>query len=219
MRRTKEAAAETRCAILDAAEQMFFERGVSQTSLSQIAAAANVTRGAIYWHFTGKSALFQAMQERAYLPQEEFFQAQNILGESDPMAALHRVTLESIRRFVADERARRVLTILTLRCEYVGEMAEAMICHREAEHHMHRTVVQVFERARDMGLLRAGWTPQLAANACICIFTGIFTEWLQSKEEFDIVEMGTLTFDGLFAGFRAEAVPVEAAPMSLALAG
>ena len=219
MRRTKEEAAETRSAILDAAERMFFERGVSQTSLSQIAAEANVTRGAIYWHFSGKSALFRAMQDRAYRPQEEFINSQNILSDADPLAALHRVTLESIHRFVADERACKVYTILTLRCEYVGEMEEAMLCHREAEDHMHKTIVDVFERAASLGQLRAGWTPQMASNACICVFSGLFTEWLRTRDSFDIIAAATLIFDALFAGFGRAAERLSSQPALVVRAG
>ncbi len=40
VRRTKAEALETRSVILDAAEQVFFERGVSQTSLTHIASHA-----------------------------------------------------------------------------------------------------------------------------------------------------------------------------------
>ncbi|MBV5333220.1 TetR family transcriptional regulator, partial [bacterium] len=63
-RKTKEEAQETRKAILDAAETVFQERGVSRTSLAEIATAAGVTRGAIYWHFANKAELFDAMIQR-----------------------------------------------------------------------------------------------------------------------------------------------------------
>ena len=59
-RRTKEEAAATRDSILDAAEKLFVEQGVSRTTLQHIATEAGVTRGAIYWHFDDKSALFNA---------------------------------------------------------------------------------------------------------------------------------------------------------------
>ena len=49
MRRTKAEAAETRCSILVAAEKLFFEKGVATSTLDEIATAAGVTRGAIYW--------------------------------------------------------------------------------------------------------------------------------------------------------------------------
>ena len=69
-RRTKEDALATREALLDAAELVFEQRGVSRTSLSDIAKAAGVTRGAVYWHFKDKADLFNAMMERVTLPLE-----------------------------------------------------------------------------------------------------------------------------------------------------
>ena len=62
-RSTKEEALETRSRILDAAEEVFFTRGLAQSSLADVAVAADVTRGAIYWHFKNKSDLFEAMCE------------------------------------------------------------------------------------------------------------------------------------------------------------
>ena len=60
-RRTKADAQITRSALLDAAELLFDERGVSRTSLADIAQAAGTTRGAIYWHFADKAALFLSL--------------------------------------------------------------------------------------------------------------------------------------------------------------
>ncbi len=70
-RRTKEQAEQTREAILDAAEQVFFQRGVSRASLEEIGRVAGVTRGAVYWHFKDKLDLFLAIEERVRLPQEQ----------------------------------------------------------------------------------------------------------------------------------------------------
>src|SRR5258706_6340972 len=70
-RRTKLEAQATRSHILDTAEMVFEARGVSGTSLNEIAKTAGLTRGAIYWHFTDKADLFNAMMERATMPLEE----------------------------------------------------------------------------------------------------------------------------------------------------
>ncbi len=56
--KTKQKAEETRQQILDAAVREFSAHGVSRTSLTDIAIAAGVTRGAIYWHFKNKVDLF-----------------------------------------------------------------------------------------------------------------------------------------------------------------
>src|SRR5690606_1136788 len=74
-RRPKADAEPTRCRLLDAAERLFHDQGVARTSLDDIARAAHVTRGAIYWHFRDKHHLFDAMQARVVLPQEHVFEA------------------------------------------------------------------------------------------------------------------------------------------------
>ncbi|MGI8714894.1 MAG: TetR/AcrR family transcriptional regulator [Solirubrobacteraceae bacterium] len=51
----------TRRAVLAAARAAFGLRGYAQTSVDEIAAAAAVTKGAVYHHFVGKEALFRAV--------------------------------------------------------------------------------------------------------------------------------------------------------------
>ncbi|MDO4643516.1 MAG: TetR family transcriptional regulator [Cardiobacteriaceae bacterium] len=61
MRRTKAEAEQTRNAILEAALILFDEQGYVQTTLNAIAQKANVTRGAIYWHFANKEEIIAAL--------------------------------------------------------------------------------------------------------------------------------------------------------------
>ncbi len=53
----------TRRALVDSAVELFTERGYAGTSLDEIARAARVTKGALYHHFGGKQALFEAAFE------------------------------------------------------------------------------------------------------------------------------------------------------------
>ncbi|TDC87149.1 TetR/AcrR family transcriptional regulator [Saccharopolyspora aridisoli] len=50
----------TRQALVDSAVDLFTEHGYSQTSLEEIVKRARVTKGALYHHFGGKQALFEA---------------------------------------------------------------------------------------------------------------------------------------------------------------
>ena len=49
--------------LLDAATAVFAERGYRAASVDEIAAAAGVTKGAVYWNFEGKEHLFLALIE------------------------------------------------------------------------------------------------------------------------------------------------------------
>ncbi|OLF18790.1 TetR family transcriptional regulator [Actinophytocola xanthii] len=54
----------TRAALLDAATRRFASLGFAGTSLEDVAADIQATRGAVYHHFSSKKALFQAVFER-----------------------------------------------------------------------------------------------------------------------------------------------------------
>jgi AcrR family transcriptional regulator len=57
----------TRQHLVDVATQLFTERGYEATSIEVILEAAGVSRGALYHHFDGKEALFEA----GFLAQED----------------------------------------------------------------------------------------------------------------------------------------------------
>jgi AcrR family transcriptional regulator len=58
----------TRERLLGEAQRLFRERGYAATSLEQIAEAANVTKGAIYGHFSSKEDLLLSTIETAATP-------------------------------------------------------------------------------------------------------------------------------------------------------
>ncbi|RJL34349.1 TetR/AcrR family transcriptional regulator [Bailinhaonella thermotolerans] len=53
----------TRAALLDAATRRFARYGYAGTALEDVASDIQATRGAVYHHFAGKTALFQAVVE------------------------------------------------------------------------------------------------------------------------------------------------------------
>src|SRR6202012_874104 len=123
---TKEEALETRASILDAAERVFFEKGVSRTSLADIAQAAGVTRGAIYWHFAHKSDLFTEMLDRVLLPLGELKASSQSPNEPDPLGRLMEICIVGLRDTANAPRRRRVFDILFLKCELVEDMGPMM---------------------------------------------------------------------------------------------
>ncbi|NKZ05856.1 TetR/AcrR family transcriptional regulator [Actinomadura latina] len=55
---------QTRVALLSAAERLWAEHGIHGASLDDIAAAAGLTKGAVYSNFAGKTDLLLALMER-----------------------------------------------------------------------------------------------------------------------------------------------------------
>lgn len=62
--RRQQYSASTKRALVDVAEELFTEKGYAATSLDAIVAGAQVTKGALYHHFSGKQALFESVFER-----------------------------------------------------------------------------------------------------------------------------------------------------------
>ena len=63
MRRTKEAAEETKQKIIDAAVELFETNGYNATRIEDIAEKTGMTRGAVYWHFKNKDDLYVSIFE------------------------------------------------------------------------------------------------------------------------------------------------------------
>jgi AcrR family transcriptional regulator len=61
-RRTENTEA-TRRAVFDAAKALFVDHGFADTSLDEVVENARVTKGALYWHYKNKKALFRAVVE------------------------------------------------------------------------------------------------------------------------------------------------------------
>jgi AcrR family transcriptional regulator len=96
--------------LLDAALRMFAERGYRNANLEEVAAAAGVTKGAVYYHFTNKEQLLakalEHHQQRAFARLEEALE-----NEHGSAAARLRVLFHSA--FGGDDPVRRdVLQLL-----------------------------------------------------------------------------------------------------------
>lgn len=214
MRKTKEDAAKTREAVIDAAETVFFENGVSRSTLEQIASRAGVTRGAVYWHFKDKAEIFKALQERIRLPQEELLIEQALAhGHEDPLSLIEETALSALHVLAEDTRRQRIYTILSHRCEDVGEMADILVRVTDADRAMYTNLLQLMEMAERNGSLSRGWTPPLAVKALQCTFTGLLQEWLRNGKTFSIIDVGTRMIASLVQSLRAaEATMQEEQP-------
>lgn len=199
---TKEEALETRSRILDAAEQVFFTSGVARTSLADVAEAAGVTRGAIYWHFKNKTDLLDAMCDRVRLPMETMIAELAAAGTMDPLAQLRATCVFMLRDLVRDVHARNVLNIMFHKCEFVD--AYDLIALRQRE---------CFARGRDNFELAIGHAVtrgQLPADtdvklACVLFHAsidGLLNTWLFAPESFDLAGNAERLVDACIATLK-----------------
>jgi TetR/AcrR family transcriptional regulator, acrAB operon repressor len=200
VRRTKEEALETRDRILDAAEAVFQERGVGHTSLAEIAAAAGVTRGAIYWHFENKVDLFDAMIQRVFDPLEAQLSEVQTHPTENPIDALRRLTIYFIDRVANDPRYMRVLEISWHKCEYVGDMAKIRDSHLECGNRYLSILEEGFRLARERGFVSTRADARQAAVGLMAVVDGLIVNWTLDRELFPLASYGPAIVDAYLAG-------------------
>lgn len=201
VRKTKEDALATRDSILDAAATLFAERGVSGTTLQHIASAAGVTRGAIYWHFEDKGAMFNAMMERAAMPLEAAMALLDKDDTSDPLGELRDYAVGVFRLTVEDPKARRTFEIATLKMEYTDEMSA--VRERRALNQadwIKRAESRIRTGVR-RGLVRPGAQPCTVAFGMWVLIEGLIRNWLMAPD-FDLVTTGGEIIETHLASLR-----------------
>ncbi len=96
--------------ILDAAKRVFADKGFHQTAIADIARAAKLSYGSVYWYFDSKESLFQALTERE--EQALWHHVGAALGpaDEDPERILTRGVRATFEFFAADPAAARLLS-------------------------------------------------------------------------------------------------------------
>jgi TetR/AcrR family acrAB operon transcriptional repressor len=181
VRRTRDEAAETRNAIIDAAERVFSARGVSHTSLEDIAKAAGVTRGAIYWHFKNKSELFTAMVNRVSLPIEDMVARSGDDEAQDPMALLREAAVGALKRTARDPQCQRVFDIVTHKCEYLEDMVGVKARLSDIKCGCIARAEKAIRNAVKRGTMPKDLDPRLAAIGLDAMIFGLISNWLADR--------------------------------------
>ncbi|WP_454853001.1 TetR family transcriptional regulator [Rhizobium binxianense] len=202
MRRTKAEAEETRQAIIAAAERVFFEKGVSNSTMDDVAAAAGVTRGAIYWHFTSKTDLFLALYRSVPLPQADMVDPDPAVSSRyDTLKSMERTVCDWIELFVRDEQRQRMLTIL-IRTNYGDGYESVRQAQEELDAYHTSNLKAVFERSLAEDRLAWTWTPDSASRSLRWLIKGMCTEWLLFGKQFDLAKEGVDSVRRLFDSFE-----------------
>jgi TetR/AcrR family transcriptional regulator, acrAB operon repressor len=202
VRKTKAEAAITREQLLDAAERVFRDRGVAGTSLGEVAAAAGVTRGAVYWHFRDKADLLGAMCERARLP-AELMADEGCGGTPDPWSVLRAMALAALTHLARDARAQAMFQLVFQTCGSGQELAPLTSTQvRERGTCLDRTRLWM-QRSVEAGQLPQDTDTALAAQALHAYVMGLMQAWVQNPSAYDLAAAAPALVESMLAGLRA----------------
>ena len=205
-RRTKDEAQATRSLILDTAELVFEQRGVSGTSLHEIARTAGLTRGAIYWHFKDKAAVFDAMMERAHMPLEAAGLLCGFRGADITVSQMRDGLVAVLKHVVTDPQMRRVFSIASHKVEYAGETEALRERHVSVRSECLADMERTLQRAMRRGELSRRMPARAAAVGLHALVDGLLQNWMLAPGDFDLVKVGRQVVDAYLASLAAPGV-------------
>lgn len=181
----------TRQAILDAAAALAREKGFDAMSIRDVCAAAGVTTGAFYHHFSSKDDLLNqgfasldAYLERALEP----------YAAAPPLERLGRL-LQLYAAFMEEQGPR------TLSLYYTRRLADPSASSMAPSRYTLRTMQECLTALAREGTLSPRFSPEWAAGFFFRHFRGTVIDWLLHRGEYPLwpmLEQDYIQFEGMF---------------------
>ncbi|WP_343647960.1 acrEF/envCD operon transcriptional regulator [Enterobacter sp.] len=205
-RKKKEDAQKTRQQLIEAAIVQFATRGVANTTLTDIAEAAQVTRGAVYWHFSSKAEIFNAIWEQQQ-PLREIIRDRLSLSENDdPLLMLREQFITGLQYIAHEPRQWALLQILYHKCEFNSDMiSECEIRNRIGL--SEQTLRITLEKCRARNSLSPQVNIDLAVIVLHGFFSGIIKNWLMDSDSINLYQQAPALVDNIMATLQISRVP------------
>lgn len=203
-RKTAEESEKTRQLLLDTAGEVFYKKGVSQTTLQDVAEAAGMSRGAIYWRFKDKAELF-----RAYV--EDVFQSTDTALESivadpklDQLMKLREIMVTVFVLAAREPRIRRAYAVLNHRCEYTREFREEQPSFEMMEKEYVYVIESLVKEAQAEQLITNTLPAEIVAFSLSSFTEGVLNRWTYDEEGgIDLIKESERLVDSFLNGIKA----------------
>jgi len=193
----------TRQLLIDTAIQEFARRGVSSTTLTDIADAAHVTRGAIYWHFSSKAELFNEIWKQQVELKEEIAVNNMTEDDSDPLTALRQKIINLLKTVATDPKYRALMEILYHKCEFTEDMiTECEI--KDITCFDRQSMAAALQRCIDSGQISATLNINVAIILLQSCLNGIISDWLSQPDSFNLFSLVDILVDNMLKMILAE---------------
>ncbi|MHB8094456.1 MAG: TetR/AcrR family transcriptional regulator [Candidatus Aminicenantales bacterium] len=183
MRRNKEDTEQTRQRLLAVAADLFADRTIEATRLEDIARAAGVTRGAIYWHFGNKRGLVVALAKSRVDPFLEVIE-QVLKADGNPLEKLRAIVETLIRKIQEDERFLTDENLRTMLMRHQESIDELHSYLDERASRFMKEISALVRSGQDDGTIRNDVEPGDIVNTLGALMAGsaaLMTEFIQKK--------------------------------------
>lgn len=173
--------------LLVAALGLFVSRGYRHTSVDQIAAAAGLTKGAVYFYFRNKEGLLLALLERV----EEIVVDPMVdrVAAAGPDAASKLVAFVHGQAALGVTRAEHVLLLILMSLEFGGQKDDVETRVQEIYARLYRTLEELIEFGKAAGEFRADVGTAEQAAIVMAGHDGTFLEWYRRGDAFNGEEL------------------------------
>jgi TetR/AcrR family transcriptional repressor of nem operon len=175
----------TKQRLLDSAQELMLSKGYTDTSVDEICAAAELTKGSLFHYFEGKEELGKAVAERFIARMRETFQSAPFRGKADP--------LERVFGYIdfLVEKARSPMTKGCLLGTFVQELSQThpkirLVCAAGFEGQA-QSLQQDLEEAKAKYTPRARWNSRSLAEHVISVAQGAII-LAKAKQDRKVIE-------------------------------
>lgn len=197
-RNTKIEAAKTRGRLVSAAIEQFAQRGVAATTLDDIADAAGMTRGAVYWHFTNKLELFNDIWNKQQLVEFNIELSKEAYSNQELLECLRNELIKKLQNIAKDPLQRCLMEILLHKCEYGnGLLSEQEILNSIGfSPNAIKNTLKKYIDGENVLLGIDTDTALIIFHGCII---GIIKNWLLFPDDYNLYNKASDLVDGLLA--------------------
>jgi len=203
MRRTKEEAAITRETVLKVALSVFSAKGYAATSLEDIAREAEVTRGAIYWHFKSKADLYNTLVESVSARANTVVQEAAAEGGS-LTEVLQRIFVRQMTLIEEDAELRALAELMLFKTEPAPALASGRKKQIESGKALVAEIADVMRQGIRQGILRSDLDPEDIARAFLALQNGAIQLWLLGPKSFSLKKSAESLASILLKGIEAK---------------
>ena len=202
MRRTKEEAAITREHLLKKALAVFSKKGYSAATLQDIASEADMTRGAIYWHFGSKAELYNTLIKE-YADRGGQIVQQAAAEGGSLLDILRRVFVRQLETIEKDRELRALIELYLFKTGPVPELEAGRQQQIESSHALIEMLTGIMEQGIQAGILRSDVKAPDMARAYLAFQNGLIQQWISAPDQYSLAAKADSFADILMAGIQA----------------
>lgn len=186
MRKTKIEALKTKEHLMLAALETFYSKGIARSSLNEIAQAAGVTRGALYWHFKNKEDLFDAIFQRIFNDIDAHIEQDMENLDSNALECFRLMNMRFFNRLENNAIHQKFFNVLFFKCEHTAQNHAIIELVKKYQALWLEKLNCILNRCIQDKILPADLDIELAIIYLRSVLDGIIQQWIGSSHAFDL---------------------------------